>query len=275
MVIPSCGVQGGISDAWQRIIPDTESPGTYLVLAPGQKVPDNVAGYTVRESLTFNIFLGFRLTDADPDKAREALAQLRMFPYAQRDNPPKMDTLDAGTKTWSGLPPRGMEYWQRLNDVMQAEPVEPRDIFFHAMLRPRGLEKGKPFRPDVRQTKILTDAALVGEAMAKANSADRRFKDEKYRPDAHWDFALGLDADDPDGFWNLLDERASWLYEAVGAGAAMAPKRPGPSSAYLSVYKDKTGEWLDGGRSYRLRVPANPPIQLFWSVTLYDVDTRP
>ena len=274
MVIPPRGVQGGISDAWQQTIPGTESPGTYIVLAPGQKAPNTVTGYTVRQSQTFNIFLGARLTDADPDRAKEALAQLQMYPYAQHDNPSKMDILDAGTKTWSGLPPRGMEYWQRVNEVIQAEPIETRDIFFHAMLRPLGLEKGKPFKPDVRQTKILTDAALVGEAMAKANSADRRFAGGRYRPDAHWDFALQLDADDPDAFWNLLDERASWFYEAVGAGAAMAPKRPGPSSAYLSAYKDKAGNWLDGGRTYRLRVPPDPPIKLFWSVTLYDVDTR-
>ena len=185
-----------------------------------------------------------------------------------------MEILDAGTKAWSGLPPRGMEYWQRLDDVIQREPVEPRDIFFHAMLRPLGLAKGKPFTPDARQTKILTDAALVGEAMAKANSADRRFAGAKYRSDAHWDYALQLDADDPGAFWNLLDERASWFYEAFGAGPGMAPKRPGPSSAYLGAYKDKTGKWLDGGTSYRLRVPPNPPIKLFWSVTVYDVDTR-
>jgi hypothetical protein len=274
MVIPPRGVQGRISDAWQRTIPGTESPGTYLVLAPEQKVPDNVAGYTVRQSPTFNIFLGARLTDADPEQAKEALAQLQMYPYAQRDNPPKAENLDAGTKAWSGLPPRGMEYWERLDDVIQREPVEPHDIFFQAMLRPLGLEKGKPFRPDARQTKILTDAALVGEAMAKANSADRRFAGGRYRSDAHWDFALQLDADEPDAFWNLLDERASWFYEAVGAGAAMAPKRPGPSSAYLSAYKDRAGQWLDGDRSYRLRVPSNPPIKLFWSVTVYDVDTR-
>jgi hypothetical protein len=274
MVIPSHGVQGGISDAWQRTIPGTESPGTYLVLAPGQKLPGNVSGYTVRQSPTFNIFLGARLTDADPAQAKEALAQLQMYPYAQRDNPPKAEILDVGTKTWSGLPPRGMEYWQRLDEVFQAEPIEAHDIFFHAMLRPLGLEKGKPFSPGARQTKILTEAVLVGEAMAKANSADRRFKGGTYRPDAHWDFALLLDADDPDAFWNLLDERASWFYEAVGAGAAMAPKRPGPSSAYLSAYKDTAGEWLDGGRSYRLRVRSNPPVKLFWSVTVYDVGTR-
>jgi hypothetical protein len=60
MVMPEQGVQGGISDAWQRTIPGTESPGTYLMVAPGQKVPDDVAGYTVRQSPNFNIFLGAR-----------------------------------------------------------------------------------------------------------------------------------------------------------------------------------------------------------------------
>jgi hypothetical protein len=243
-------------------------------LAPGQKIPDNVAGYTVCQSPTVNIFLGVRLTDADRESAKQALAQLKMYPYTSRDNPQKMEILDAGRKAWSGLPPRGIECWQRANDVVQHEPIEPRDLFFHAMLRPLGVKKGKPFKPDKRQTKILTDAVLVGEAMAKANSADRRFAVVKYRPDAHWDFALLLDADDPGAFLNLLDERASWSYEAVGAGAAMAPKHPGRSSAYLSAYKDKAGEWLDGDTSYRLRVPPNPPIKLFWSITVYDVGTR-
>jgi len=272
--MPARGVQGAISDAWQNAIPDTEKAGKYLLLAPGQETPKEVGGYVVCRSPTVNIFLGVRLTDPDPASAKEALSHLQMYRYAERDNPPKLDILDVGTKTWSGLPPRGIEYWERVNDVIQREPIEPRDIFFHAMLKPLGLEKGKPFKPDARQTKILNDGALVGEAMAKANSADRRFADGKYRPDAHWDYALRLDSDDPNAFWNLLDERASWFYEAVGAGAAMAPKRPGPSSAYLSAYKDKTGNWLDGGNAYRLRVPANAPIKLFWSVTVYDVDTR-
>ena len=34
------------------------------------------------------------------------------------------------------------------------------------------------------------------------------------------------------------------------------------------------GASFDGGRTYRLRVPPNPPAKQFWSITLYDVDTR-
>jgi hypothetical protein len=272
--IPARGVQGATSDAWQIAIPGTEAPATYLILAPGQEAPADVAGFAVRHSPTFNIFLGVRLTDEDPASANDALAHLRMYPYAQRGAPPAADILDPGTTAWSGLPPRGLAYWERLDDVLQREPLEHRDTFFHAMLRPLGLEKGRRFAPDERQTKILEDAVVVGEAMAKANSADRRFAGGRYRPDAHWDFALQLDADDPGAFWDLLDERASWFYEAVGAGPGMAPKRPGPSSAYLSAYKDGAGLWLDGGSSYRLRVPPDPPVKLFWSVTVYDVDTR-
>jgi hypothetical protein len=165
-------------------------------------VPDNVVDYTVRESHTFNIFLGLRLTDADPDQAKQALSQLQMYPYSQRANPPKAEILDVGTKTWSGLPPRGMEYWERLNDVIQREPIEPHDIFFHAMLRPLGLEKGKPFKPDARQTKILTDAALVGERALILNEqkiADRSSRmDLRKNADGSVDIYCGPNA--PAGF---------------------------------------------------------------------------
>jgi len=117
--MPQRGVQGGINDAWQQAIPDTTAPAKYLLLAPGQHDPDDVSGYEVRRSPTFNIFIGLRLTDTEPDKMKEALGQLRSYPYAQRERPPAMDILDAGTRTWSGIPPRGMEYWQRLDDVIQ------------------------------------------------------------------------------------------------------------------------------------------------------------
>ena len=54
----------------------------------------------------------------------------------------------------------------------------------------------------------------------------------------------------------------------------MKSQTPGVGQAYLGCYADADGEWLDGGRAYTLHVPADPPAKLFWSATVYDVDTR-
>jgi hypothetical protein len=43
----------------------------------------------------------------------------------------------------------------------------------------------------------------------------------------------------------------------------MIKKLVGAGSQYLSSAKDKNGEWLDGGKTYRLTIPANPPVKEF------------
>jgi hypothetical protein len=48
----------------------------------------------------------------------------------------------------------------------------------------------------------------------------------------------------------------------------------GFGQVYLESQKDKTGAWLDGGKSYHLRVPSNAPVKQFWSFTVYDNLTR-
>jgi hypothetical protein len=45
-------------------------------------------------------------------------------------------------------------------------------------------------------------------------------------------------------------------------------------NGYLATYKDKDGDWLDGGTNYVLHVPANAPAEAFWSLTAYEVSTR-
>ncbi len=54
----------------------------------------------------------------------------------------------------------------------------------------------------------------------------------------------------------------------------MMSTTPGFGQAYLGSYTDKDGHALDGGQSYRLHVPPDVPAKQFWSVTLYDIDTR-
>lgn len=142
------------------------------------------------------------------------------------------------------------------------------------MLRDLGIEKGKPFKPDDRQKKLLEDATLLGEEIAKVVVYEKRFIGNYYRPDARWQFAMVLDPDQREDNYDQLDERTDWFYEAIGSSYAMITKTPGVGSAYLSTYRDKDGDWLDGGQSYRLRIAPNPPMKQFWAVSVYDIDTR-
>ena len=73
----------------------------------------------------------------------------------------------------------------------------------------------------------------------------------------------------------MLIERTDYFYQAVTTTTGMVSKTPGVGQAYLGTYElAADGSRLDGGKNYRLRVPPNVPAKQFWSVTLYDVDTR-
>lgn len=279
--IPAGQTVGIIMDFWQRPLadfgltgPDKGEGVKLLIVGPGQKAPENTVGYRVIESPSVMAFMGFRILNPDPTVARKEFEKSRLYPYSQRDNPPAQKHVWAQGKTFIQTPPHGMAYWKRLNEIIQREPVDERDRFFVAMLRPLGIEKGKPFQPDARQKKILEDAAVTGELMARVNSFDKRFPGAGYRPDAHWEYALMLDPSQRGDSYEQLDERAAWFYEAIGCSPAMVTKTPGVGSIYLGSYHDKTGEPLDGGQMFRLRVPANAPMKQFWAVTIYETATR-
>ena len=75
-------------------------------------------------------------------------------------------------------------------------------------------------------------------------------------------------------FYDHLDERAAWFYEAVTNDPAMLRHKTGKGRVYLATYQDADGDWLDGGTDYILKVPANVPAETFWSITVYEVSTR-
>ena len=118
-------------------------------------------------------------------------------------------------------------------------------------------------------------AAQLGESMAQVNSFAKRFSGLLHWPDKRWEYVAALD--DPSqrlGDIYQFAERTAWFYEAVTFSKAMVSKTPGLGQAYLAEYSDKDGNWFDGGKSYTLRVPPNPPAKNFWSLTVYDSQTR-
>jgi hypothetical protein len=56
--------------------------------------------------------------------------------------------------------------------------------------------------------------------------------------------------------------------------AFFTPKTSGRGSFYLMDIRDRAGEALDGGKTYRLTVPANVPVTQYWSATVYDRATH-
>lgn len=280
--VPAGPTAGGISNMWQLGVPGAEfgeagpdkaMGDKILVLGPGHKDP-KAAGYRVVRSPTVSVFIGFRVLSPDPQTGKALLDKFRIYPYSQRAAPPVTRFVSPGGKPWSGTQPRGMAYWELLAATINQEPVRERDRIMMAMLKPLGLEKGKPFKPDARQTEILTEAALVGEAMARANAYQKRFANAAIWPDRRWEISLGFEPGAEPEFSAPLDEYASWFYEAVTAATAMATKVPGVGQTYLEATKDSDGNWLDGGKTYRLRVDAHVPAKQFWSVTAYDNESR-
>ena len=276
--VPEGPTGGLVNDFWQRPVtdlglagPDKGKGGKYLILGPGQTPPEGVKADYVFESGTMNILFGTRILTPDPAEGKRLLNSSLIYPAS---TPGVVQKYSNAEGEWFQYQPRGLNYWERLHEIIQREPVAERDRFMMASLRFLGIEKGKPFEPNERQKEILKEAVLVGEAMAQSNSFESRFPGVKYREDADWEYVIFLEPSQRGGDYEQLDERAAYAYEAVTTSAGMTTKTPGVGSAYLGGYRDSDGNWLSGSSNYRMKVPANAPMKQFWSVTIYNQATR-
>lgn len=279
--MPAGHTAGGLSDFWQREIgtigemgPDKGKGGKYVLVPPGTK-DFKAPGCYVITSPMMHVFFGFRALDPDPKVAQELVKGIKIYPYKDRDKPATTRVLSPQSKRWDGIQPDGLDYWKRVHDVLDEEPVEERDRFILAWLDNLGLKKGQLFSPDERQKKILIAAAERGKLMAMANSFSKRFPNNNHWPDRRWDYILVMsDPSQRAANFEEFFQRASYFYEAVTYSKAMITKVPGVGQAYLGTYKDQNGDWLDGAKNYTLHVPANAPAANFWSITVYDAATR-
>ena len=145
-----------------------------------------------------------------------------------------------------------------------------------AMLRKLGIEKGQPFNPDDRQRAILEDAAVLGDAMARNvmyEGAQRETGVTAF-PGTKWDWVFYVTPSQEKEHYSQLDERLMYTYGAIYLSPALGVMKAGPGGNYMQAFRDKDGNHFDGGKSYRLHIPANPPAAAFWSLTAYDSATR-
>ncbi|MNZ44802.1 hypothetical protein D3C78_624390 [compost metagenome] len=259
--------------------PDAGKGGKHLLLPPGYKgkVPQ---GYYAHNSSTNRIVLLLRaLPKGGVEAANELMKTVKVHPLKPGADWKEPTWRDLGGAAGDGTALKienSLAYWQALHELLESEPANPEYRQYYGELAALGIAKGKPFAPDERMQAILTKAAQMGNAQMRVQSLADRRPDRVVWPDRQWEWAVLRPEtgtfDTPN--YRDLEAREKWFYQAMVASPAMFRRTPGAGSLYWLGARDTKGEFLDGGKTYKLSVPLPLPAKLFWSVTVYDTETR-
>ena len=271
---------GTIEDAWQVPLADIGPTGEdqgkggkYLLLPPGF-TGDVPAGYFPVRVDTYNSYAIPRVithgsSDADVANAIAMVKQIKVYPLSKAANPPATRYVDMVSKVFDGIVRYDESFYASLANMINEEPVLPRDKQMLGMLRTLGIEKGKAFTPDPATQAVLKQA--ISEAHAWFMERLVTFG-QRYWPDGKWDTLVspvgpttGFTFETADYF--DVDARGI-LYFSVCA----PPKKLGAATFYVGTYMDGSSQRLRGEDVYRLRVPANVPAKQFWAVTVYSLE---
>ncbi|MET8039038.1 DUF1254 domain-containing protein [Streptomyces sp. NPDC005345] len=287
--LPPGPLVGLIDDHYHRWLVDLGLPGrngphggTVLLLPPGHDTAADAAvedGVEVVRSDTYHVLVALRALPlgGDVDQATALLRSVRIHP--QSDPSRSFTFLDCDDVAMDTTPlawEDNLEYWRVLHSVIEAEPAVEEIRPMLGLLAELGIEHGKPFEPDARLTEMLTRAAATGrdEMLVSAFASDR--PDRMVWADRTWEW-VGLRPENgtferPDSL--DVEAKDRWFAQAIVASPAMFRRDAGAGSLYWLGLRDRDGNYLDGGSAYRLRIPLPVPHSLFWSVTVYDTQTR-
>ncbi|WP_435613119.1 DUF1254 domain-containing protein [Streptomyces sp. bgisy159] len=266
-----------VNDLWQRFVTDMGMAGRdkgeggkYLFLPPGYdgEVPD---GYLVTRQKTYSSWVLLRALGGE-----ESLLRTRIYPLSAAADPPEQRFVNWAESDFNAVHANDFSFFEEIDTLVQAEPPEALDPERAGQLAAIGIVPGKPFRPDDRMRSILDTAARIASSMVRTLAFKPRDPNFYYYPGSSWKTpwpSRSYEFQSAEGA-RLLDARAVFYYVGAGTSPAMAAAALGTGSQYAYTAEDSTGAWLDGGRSYTLRLPSGIPVKDFWAVNVYDTQTR-
>ena len=311
---------GAIDDQWFRWVidiglpgPDRGEGGKYLILPPGYDGPLPEGGFFVARAKT-NYVLWFARSflenKSDPKPVVEGIKKgTKVYPYEAggvgtsiaeflsgkaklgRVTTPPPTVFHEGTgKVMNTIPPGDYSYFEVLNEIVQQEPATSLNAEQMGPAAAIGIVKGKPFAPDARMKKILTEAAMVGNAASRTIFMTPRDPSWYYYPNSSWsnllfqtgyEFETPIPQITPEGAkpypatgYRTLDARTYFYYGVTGITPGMAMRLTGVGSQYLLTMTDANKNYFDGAKTYKATLPKDIPEANFWSFTVYDNQTR-
>jgi hypothetical protein len=147
--------------------------------------------------------------------------------------------------------------------VVQEEPTDTLDPTTLGMYASVGIQKGKPFSPDARMKKILSEAAVVGDATARTINGRLRIKESYYYPNSAWRSGFYGGYKFEENGVRILDAYSAFFFYATGVTPAMDSKTVGEGSQYMAAFVDAEGYPFDGAKNYKLHLPPNIPVKQF------------
>lgn len=279
------GVLGPADDAFFRWVtdvgltgPDKGEGGKYLFVPPGYTGELPSGGYFVAKSPTYGNLVFYRAFVKDDNIAAASdgvKAKARIYPLSAAGSPPQQAFINLSGEQFNTVHANTFHFYEEINEVIQQEPADAFDPEIVGLFASIGIKKGKPFAPDAHTKAILTDAVAVANATARAIVFAPRDERVKFFPDRQWNTGfVGGSYEFLNNGERMLDARTLFHYYATGITPAMAFAKPGSGSAYAYSTRDAKGEYLEGGKTYKITLPAPIPVAQFWSFVVYDGQSR-
>ncbi len=165
-------------------------------------------------------------------------------------------------------------WWEELRAALAAFPPPAADAPFLAVCAKLGLTaSASPYiDPDPKLVEVLRAGrkaaeerleAWIKEAVKPVNGWQNTLRAFDYNNDY---FEIGT-LNEPE--WTIPDRKVAYVTRAVAARAGLWGNH-GYEAVYQIVYVDGDSRPLDSEHRYELRLPTPPPVDAFWSLTMYD-----
>jgi hypothetical protein len=168
-----------------------------------------------------------------------------------------------------------VEWWERFRVALAAFPPPAADAPFLQLCEQFGLEEpDSPYADiDSERATLLAEGAKAGQAkieelMKQIHTSPAGWQSAMHLFDYNLDFFEIGALDAPE--WKIDDRTKAYVTRAVIARAGLWGNH-GYEANYETTWIDDDGNHLDGSNNYEFRLDTTPPVDAFWSLTMYNV----